>query len=168
MAVKSKATPAKKSKAKSTGKLARFFGKPRNVIILVFIVGFGLVGGYKVYQSSADTPGTGAGKSSANAATCYAIAVGEGTSVWLRDGSEGGCVETFGKSVNAINTYVPNTNWSMLPSTNRYYSFLEKNAAIGFQKYVGIEASGTVGPQTWEKLVNLCANTPAARSACGF
>lgn len=167
MAVKSKATPAKKSKAKSTGKLARFFGKPRNVIILVFIVGFGLVGGYKVYQSSADTPGTGY-KSSANAATCYAIAVGKGTSVWLRYGSEGGCVNTFGKSVNAINAYVSGTNWSMIEEPNIYFYSEEKNAAIGFQKYAGIEASGTVGPQTWEKLVTICANTPAARSACGF
>lgn len=167
MAVAKKA-PAKKSKAKSTGKLSRFFSNPRNVIILVIVVGFGLFGGYKVYQSSASVIIEGGGKSSANVADCYATAVKAGSSVWLRYGSEGGCVTTFSKAVNGINYHVPNTNWQVINSPNRYFYSPERNAAIGFQKYANIESSGTVGPQTWRKLLDICNYVPSVRTSCGL
>lgn len=197
MAVKSKPTPAKKSKAKSGGKLSRFFSNPKNVIIVVFVLGFAGVGAYKVYQSSAYTQ-----KAPNSVSNCYTNVTVNGTMSQSR-GTHGGCTLYLKNLLNKIRTvgvHNTDTQWPGFAGPGTYCPLNDKyDACTGssvqkFQKFMNddnnnrlktyTDAYGkskvmpdisptttSAGTQTWNLLLVLCANQKSGtslRSYCGI
>ncbi len=166
MAVNKKTTQSAKK-----GKLARFFGNPRNVIIAVFVLGFAVVGGYKVYQSSALST-EGSGKNTTNVTDCYVLTVQGGSKTYIREGSRYGCVRTYEKALSAINKYNGHKIRDYELSVDDYFSSVNKYQTITYQQLKAIEASGTVGPKTWGALYSDCTTLgyyyPAVKSECGL
>lgn len=162
----------KTSTKKSKGKLARFFANPRNVILAVFVLGFALVGGYKVYQSSAAT----GSKSSANVNWCNLL-VQNGKLPSMKIGSEGVCVTTLGIALNGIREFYrdqgTNTKWVNVSTSTQgssdVYDASYKSAVVGFQGWQKLSPDGAAGKQTWGAVARLCNETPTGlRYKCGL
>lgn len=150
----------KTSVKKSKGKLASFFSNPRNVVIVVFVLGFGLIGGYKVYLSSAWTDPGGGGKNPATVGGCKL------SNVVLKNYTEGQCVSTYQRALNGINA-LSNTNWELLVTDGKFGS-KSATATKGFQTYKGLSADGIVGPKTWEALYQACYTNAHTMRNCGM
>lgn len=162
----------KTSSKKGGGKLARFFKNPRNVILAVFVLGFALVGGYKVYQSSADT----GSKSSANVNWCNLL-VQQGKLPSMKVGSEGACVTSLGIALNGIRDYYKDqgttSKWINISTSTQgssdVYDASYKTAVVGFQGWQKLSPDGVAGKQTWGAVARLCNETPTGlRYQCGL
>ncbi len=158
-------------KVSPSTKLKKILNNPKYVILLVFLIGFAGIGGYKVYQSSAATQ-----KTSANVTWCnYLIQSKKITS--MRIGSEGVCVTTLGRALNGIRTlYQKNNIWD-----NINYSAIGKsdaydttyfNAVKGFQTWQQTQNVGPIdgiaGPKTWARVTQMCHENYNLTLQCGL
>ena len=133
-----------KTTSKKQGKLARFFSKPKHVMLAVFVFIFAVFGSYQLYFASAAT----------QYKYPYTVYNCSQTGVVLGQGNYGECVKTIQKALNRIKV-VYNHSWPTLAEDKNFGS--QTTAAVkGYQERQAITADGVVGPNTWSKLVATC------------